>query len=341
MNTPKSAPRVGFVVLSWNGGEILKTCLDSLETQANQDFVVCLIDNGSTDNTGDVFAAAPLPRKISIVNTLNRGFAPAVNQGVNTLLHTYPQLDYIVLLNNDVTLHQKWLSTMLRVMDKETNIGFAQGENYTDSSYKTYECTGIYMEEGFIPRQKTTLDESPQAVGPNAAALMMRRSFVEDMQYNGDLLDGTFFAYVEDVDLLLRAYLKGWRHMLIKGAKAVHSGSATGNRISTKKMYWGSRNLVWLVVKNVPLPVLLRKSKKILVSRLADIEFLARTNPKLMHAYVRGLLVGIVTSPLYLLKRRTILSTRHRSDEELIAILTPSNPPLTNPVKALKRKVLS
>lgn len=341
MNTLKSTPRVGFVVLSWNGGEILRTCLDSLTNQTSQDFVVCLIDNGSTDTTGVVFSEAALPHKLSIVNAVNRGFAPAVNQGVNELLHLYPRLEYVVLLNNDVTLDKKWLKTMLTAMEKDPSIGFAQGENYTDASYTTYECTGIYLEEGFIPRQKINLDASPRTVGPNAAALMMRRSFVDDMRYKGDLLDGTFFAYVEDVDLLLRAYLRGWQHALIKGARAVHSGSATGNRISTKKMYWGSRNMVWLVVKNVPFRVLLKKSKKIAISRLADIEYLAKTDTTLMNAYFRGLVVGLLLTPRYLLKRRAIMASRKRSDTELLEALTPSNPPLTNPLKALKRKVLS
>lgn len=334
-----TAPNTGFIILSWNGSDLLTSCLQSLEQQSKKDFIVCLVDNGSTDNTLEVFDSSKISRKVLVKNGRNLGFAPAVNQGVTKLLADYDNLSYIVLLNNDVALDRKWLENIRDFMDQNDGVGFAQGVNYTEKNTNNIDSTGIYVEEGFIPRQKTTLDALPKSVGPNAAAMIMRREFVEDIAYKGALLDATFFAYVEDVDLLLRAFLRGWKHAIVTNATAVHGGSKTGERVSVKKMYWGSRNMVWLVTKNVPFGVWKRKWLKIYISRLADIEFLFKTNKNLMFAYVYGLIVGIILSPRYYAKRHHIFSHRRRSDDEMLEVLTPSSPPVTNPIKYLKKRI--
>lgn len=339
MDTAKNMPVAGFVVLSWNGAKLLEACLDSLTLQTEKSFVVCLVDNGSTDNTTAVFDNASLPAKELIVNSYNRGFAPAVNQGVNLLLNRYPELKYVVLLNNDVVLDSKWLSVMVGALNKKPDIDFAQGINYTQKDKKELDCTGIYLEEGMIPRQKITTDVLPNVIGPNAAALIMRQGFVHSMKLRDELLDSRFFAYVEDVDLIIRARLLGKKHAFIEKAVAFHTGSATGNTVSVKKMFWGSRNLVWLLVKNTPLGVIRKKAKKIIISRLADMEYLLRTDRALFWAYLQGMITGIVLSPLFLRDRRTIMKSKLMTNDDFIEMLTPSSPPLTNPVKYIMRKL--
>jgi len=222
-------------------------------------------------------------------------------------------------------------------------VGLAQGSNYSTGAMDTYDSTGIYLEEGFIPRQrasgKTTKDLEITSVGPNAAAVILRRTLIDDISYKGNLLDDRFFAYVEDVDMLLRAFSRGWKHAFVAKATAIHIGSVTGERVSTKKMYWGTRNLIWLLTKNVPIIVLRKKFKKIAVSHLANMQFLYRSNKTLFWAYMRGFVVGIVLSPLMYRKRSYISKHRAVEKETYLQILTPSAPPLNNPIKALRRKL--
>ena len=44
-------PNVSIVISTWNSGDVLPRCLDSLVKQTYQDFEVIIIDNGSSDNS--------------------------------------------------------------------------------------------------------------------------------------------------------------------------------------------------------------------------------------------------------------------------------------------------
>lgn len=336
--------RVGIVTLSWNGASLLQSCLDALEKQTFQEFAVCVVDNGSTDNTTQIATSHKLGQKtIMIKNAKNQGYAKANNQGVLRLLDEYPDLEYIVLLNNDASPTPTWLQVLVKYMDKYPKVGLAQGANFTDQTMKIYDSTGIYLEEGFMPRQRAS--EMPAehleltSVGPNAAAVILRTDMIKDISYKQELLDGSFFAYTEDVDMILRAFSRGWEHAYVPKARAVHIGSATGNRVSYKKMYWGTRNLVWLVVKNAPLPVIKKKFKKILISHLANMEFLFKTNKRLFLSYAKGFMVGLTLAPMLLAKRRYIQKRSKVTSDDFLAILTPSAPPITNPIAYIRRKL--
>jgi GT2 family glycosyltransferase len=84
---------IGIVIVTYNSGDHIGTCLDAaLASDAH----VLVVDNASQDNTRNVVTA----RGASLVgNESNRGFAAAVNQGVRAL-----DTAYILLLNPDCVL---------------------------------------------------------------------------------------------------------------------------------------------------------------------------------------------------------------------------------------------
>ena len=69
-----------------------------------------VINNGSTDGTGDYLAGvqdvSPVPVTV-IANTTNRGFPAAINQGLQ-----YARGEHLVLLNNDVVVTDGWLDQL-------------------------------------------------------------------------------------------------------------------------------------------------------------------------------------------------------------------------------------
>ena len=70
-----------------------------------------VVDNGSTDGTGDYLAglqdASPVPVTV-IANGTNRGFPAAINQGLHEA-----RGEYLVLLNNDVVVTDDWLEQLM------------------------------------------------------------------------------------------------------------------------------------------------------------------------------------------------------------------------------------
>ena len=68
--------------------------------------------------------------------------------------------------------------------------------------------------------------------------------------------DSEFFAYMEDVDLAIRSRINGYRNLLCPDAVVYHIGSATsGSRYNEFKVRLAARNNVWVVYKNLPIPL--------------------------------------------------------------------------------------
>lgn len=90
-------PEVSIVVVVWNRAELTLQCLRSIACLDDVRFELIVIDNGSTDQTPELFS------KVDGVsyfrNGENRFFSPAVNQGAR-----HARGAFLLLLNNDAIL---------------------------------------------------------------------------------------------------------------------------------------------------------------------------------------------------------------------------------------------
>ena len=84
-----------IIIPTWNGIRFLPTCLNALRAQTFRDFETVVVDNGSTDGSRELLARE-YPEVRVVAFESNRGFAPAVNEGIRAA-----RGDVVVLLNND------------------------------------------------------------------------------------------------------------------------------------------------------------------------------------------------------------------------------------------------
>jgi GT2 family glycosyltransferase len=68
------------------------------------------------------------------------------------------------------------------------------------------------------------------------------------------LFDESFFAYLEDVDLVWRAQWASRQSLYVPQARLYHRHSATAKEGSPFKNHLLGRNKVWLIAKNYPAP---------------------------------------------------------------------------------------
>ena len=94
------AAEITAVVVTWQGAELLPTCLDSLAAQTVPHRVL-VVDNASSDSTADI-----LKRYDVEVLTLDRntGFAGGVAAALGVV-----RSEYVALLNNDASADPRWL----------------------------------------------------------------------------------------------------------------------------------------------------------------------------------------------------------------------------------------
>jgi glycosyltransferase involved in cell wall biosynthesis len=119
---PKIQNGASIIIPCWNQLEFTRQCVRALLRHTRPSWELILIDNGSTDGTGEYLAglqdAAPVPVTV-IANETNRGFPAAINQGLHEA-----RGEYLVLLNNDVVVTDAWLDQLVAL----TEMRFREGE---------------------------------------------------------------------------------------------------------------------------------------------------------------------------------------------------------------------
>ena len=98
-------PGTTILILTYNGWEYTKQCIDSIKKKTQLPYKIIVIDNGSTDNTVE-----KLRSDLSlyhIENTSNLGFSAGFNVGLMVV-----DTPYFVLSNSDVVVTDGWLNRM-------------------------------------------------------------------------------------------------------------------------------------------------------------------------------------------------------------------------------------
>jgi polysaccharide pyruvyl transferase CsaB len=114
-------PRVSVVVVTWNGRDFNRLCLESLLARTEWPNVeILVVDNGSTDGTrGLLDAARDRDSRIRLIlHDENRGFAAACNAGLAAATGAV-----LVILNNDTVVTRGWITALVRHLGADPQLG--------------------------------------------------------------------------------------------------------------------------------------------------------------------------------------------------------------------------
>jgi GT2 family glycosyltransferase len=257
----QKSPRVSVIVLNWNGKQFLKDCFTTIFSQDYPDFEVIMVDNGSTDGSQE-YVKQSFPHVKLIENPTNYGFAKANNQGMDASSGRY-----VVCLNNDIKLEKNFLSELVKTAKSGERIGMVAPKMvYFDTDQ--IDTIGVRLFSSGLSWD--TKDESllGQVLAPCGGAVLYTREMLEDIRLEGDYFDSDFIIYCEDLDLGLRALSRGWKYAYSKAAIVHHLHSATMRAKKDMTIRLTHRNNVWVLVKNLPLITLVKKSPWILLAQL-------------------------------------------------------------------------
>ncbi|MGA6992777.1 MAG: glycosyltransferase family 2 protein [Candidatus Deferrimicrobiaceae bacterium] len=245
------APLFSVIVLNWNGRHLLEECLESVLSQTFRDFETIVVDNGSTDGSVDLMQERWGGQIRVVALPSNIGFAGGNNAGIRAA-----RGKFIVLLNNDTAVDPGWLSALSGAIRRHPDAGMFTPKilNYyrrdeIDNTGHVIYPDGLARGRHRLEKDDGRFDEEGEALWPSGCAGVSRMEMLDEI----GLLDETFFAYGEDVDLGLRARWAGWECFYVPDAVVYHKYSATSGTYSSRKAFLVERNRLWILFKNFPL----------------------------------------------------------------------------------------
>ncbi|MDD5085825.1 MAG: glycosyltransferase family 2 protein [Candidatus Omnitrophica bacterium] len=243
---------VSAIIVTRNNADTLRECITSLLKQTYGKIEIIAVDNASNDNAPEIIAKH---KARLIKNDKNQGFARANNQGINV-----SSGEYILFINDDVTLDEKFIDTLLREMERDLKTGSAcgkilapnatGGKSVIDSAgLKLQNWRLLPLDRGEGETDKGQFDKKEYVFGVPGAVSLYRRSALDEIKINGEYFDEDFFAYYEDVDLAWRLSSAGWKSLYVPEARAFHKKKGPSEKetfIKAKAL----ANRYWCYLKN-------------------------------------------------------------------------------------------
>jgi GT2 family glycosyltransferase len=236
------AAELSIIIVNWNGGELLRSCLKSVaQAPPSVSYDIVVVDNASSDasvawlRSAEVATLLPGIEVHVIENADNAGFARANNQGF-----AYTRAPLLFLLNPDTEVKPGAIDTLIACLNSDGGVG-ACGPRLlnTDGSpqhsvWRNPPTASEILITGLglwrlIPRglrgrlllgghwDHATRRDVPILFG---AAILARREMIDEV--GG--LDERFHMYGEDNEWCLRITRGGWRLIFEPAAAVTHHG---------------------------------------------------------------------------------------------------------------------
>ncbi|MBO9531871.1 MAG: glycosyltransferase family 2 protein [Solirubrobacteraceae bacterium] len=217
---PPATPDIDVVVVTWNGREMLDSCLAHLARQTVPHRVI-VADNGSTDGTVE-HVRAHHPGIDLVALPENVGFGRGNNAGV-----AHGSAPYVVLLNNDVDVEPEFLERVVAPLRADAGCGAVAALTLQPTG-DVVDQVGITLDAGLQSHTRGR-GERPDGLVPGplaapcaGAAAYRREAFEQVGGFAPEL-----FLYSEDLDLGLRIHAAGWTFASVLETRAVHLGGGT------------------------------------------------------------------------------------------------------------------
>lgn len=236
-------PKVFIIILNYNGKDTIKECLDSVYRSGYPNFEAVVVDNASRDGSFEL-AKNYFSRTHFILNEKNIGFAAGNNVAIRFALEKFA--DYIFLLNNDATVEKDAISKLVNEAEKNKNGGIFSPIVYNGNG-------NVWFAGGRIKWLKMRAEHCRDALRCvsttdyiSGCAMLIKKDVFREI----GLLDEKYFLYYEDADFCLRARKKGFKCMVVPGARAIHYEKS--ERSTGGKTYWLVLSGLIFFKKNTP-----------------------------------------------------------------------------------------
>jgi GT2 family glycosyltransferase/glycosyltransferase involved in cell wall biosynthesis len=260
------------VVVSYNGCELLRSCLESLRAEAQRlPIEVTVVDNASSDGA-PAMVRREHPWVRLIESGANIGFASGCNLGI-----TEARGEYVLLLNPDTEVPPGALAKCVEEIARRPDVGalgckLVRRDGSLDHACKRTFPTPLsalaYMTRASrlpfaarLPRaisggytaQHLGDDDEGTVDAINGAFMLVRAAAIAEV----GLLDESYWMYGEDLDWCYRLWSAGWKVLYWPGATVLHVKGGISGSHRTWRTNVAFHRAMWLfyrahIARNYP-----------------------------------------------------------------------------------------
>lgn len=197
----ESSPRISVVIPAYNCDRYIAEAIESVLDQTETSYEIIVVDDGSRDKTQE--AVAPYRDRVRYVYQDNQGVSVARNHGLSLA-----RGEFITFLDADDCFFRETLAAQMAVFEADPELAIVQ------SGWRRVNQAGEALMDAtpweMVPELNLEMWLRWKPFG-TMGTLMFRREAVAAV---GGFEPG--LAHAEDVDLILRLALKGYRSAWLK-----------------------------------------------------------------------------------------------------------------------------
>jgi GT2 family glycosyltransferase len=195
-----------------------------------------------------------------------------------------------------------------------------------DGAGDGYRRGGLPGRIGHRERDLGQFDRERYILGACGGAALYRRTMLDDI----GLFDDDYFAYLEDVDLGLRAQSAGYKCLYVPSAIMYHLGTGTtGSGYHPLVVRLSAQNNLNTIVKNIPAPLLLKFLPQMLYWQAYYLAVVIVRGGQIV-PWLQGTLKAIAMLPKMMAKRAAIARKRKVTVDYLESIIVQSEQELAD-----------
>lgn len=236
---------IAFVILTWNSEKYIGDCLKSLQSFRKLSVCICVVDNGSTDDTRRILQSySSVPSLCMQVVLLDGNYGTTIsrNKGIRLVCD---KAEYLCILDSDTIVNEAAFLQMIATLRQDQRNGIVgpvlqsldgsiqqSGRNLPTLTVKLLKGMPVkFLQERGERLEKIAIspDRATKVGYLMSACWLLPMGVVQDLGY----LDEEIFYAPEDVEYCLRAWSKGYRALLEPRAAIVHAWQ----RLSKRKLF--------------------------------------------------------------------------------------------------------
>jgi len=209
--------RIWIIIPVYNRKQMTRACLESLSRQNYRNFEIIVVDDGSLDGT-EAMIKDQFPHVQVLRGDGNLFWTKAINLGVQTALKEAANNDYILTVNNDLTVNPDYLDQLISLAEKSPKsligsifIDADDNEIVLDGGVLIHWLTAKFEKLNAGKKYKELMDEGKAFqevdVLSGRGALIPARVFKEIGLYNAEQLP----HHEADYEFSIRAKRKGYK----------------------------------------------------------------------------------------------------------------------------------